>query len=115
MENLGALSLLLAFCLSIYAILASVVGAIRKRAYLVLSGERAVYTIWALVTTASALLIYGLIAGDFRLSAVAMTTNRAMDLRYKFSAWWGGQEGSLLFWSWILATYSAVVVFTNRR
>ena len=38
-----------------------------------------------------------------------------MPLLYKFAAWWGGQEGSLLFWSWLLSTYSAVVVFTNRR
>ncbi len=34
---------------------------------------------------------------------------------YKFTAWWGGQEGSLLLWSWLLATYSRVVVFQNRR
>jgi cytochrome c-type biogenesis protein CcmF len=38
-----------------------------------------------------------------------------MPLLYKFAAWWGGQEGSLLFWSWLLSTYSSVVVFTNRR
>ena len=38
-----------------------------------------------------------------------------MPLLYKFAAWWGGQEGSLLFWSWLLSTYAAVVVFTNRR
>ena len=38
-----------------------------------------------------------------------------MPLGYKFTAWWGGQEGSLLFWSWLLASYAAVVVFTNRR
>ena len=44
--------------------------------------------------------------------ATAIATCRAI---YKFTAWWGGQEGSLLFWSWILSTYGAVVVFTNRR
>ena len=38
-----------------------------------------------------------------------------MSTIYKFTAWWGGQEGSLLLWSWLLATYSAVVVFMNRR
>ena len=27
----------------------------------------------------------------------------------------GRQEGSLLFWSWLLSTYASVVVFTNRR
>ena len=34
---------------------------------------------------------------------------------YKFASWWGGQEGSLLFWSWLLASYSSVVVWQNRR
>ncbi len=34
---------------------------------------------------------------------------------YKFTSWWGGQEGSLLLWSWLLSSYSAVVVFRNRR
>jgi len=34
---------------------------------------------------------------------------------YKFTAWWGGQEGSLLLWSWLLATYSAIATYTNRR
>src|ERR1700716_2234638 len=38
-----------------------------------------------------------------------------MPTLYKFAAWWGGQEGSLLLWSWLLATYTMVVAFTNRR
>ncbi len=53
--------------------------------------------------------------GDFRFAYVAEHSNRAMPTLYKFAAWWGGQEGSLLFWSWLLSTYAAVVVFTNRR
>ena len=53
--------------------------------------------------------------GDFRFSYVAEHSNRTMPILYKFAAWWGGQEGSLLFWSWLLSTYAAVVVFTNRR
>jgi len=38
-----------------------------------------------------------------------------MPMLYKFAAWWGGQEGSLLFWSWLLSGYAMVVAFTNRR
>jgi cytochrome c-type biogenesis protein CcmF len=37
-----------------------------------------------------------------------------MPLYYKFASWWGGQEGSLLFWSFLLATYSAVAAWTSR-
>ena len=115
MENLGALSLILAFCFAVYSVLASIIGKWRSKPFLLVSGQRAVYTVWALVTTASAILVYSLISGDYRMAYVAAHSNKAMPLQYKFAAWWGGQEGSLLFWAFLLATYSAVVVFTNRR
>jgi len=115
MENIGALSILLAFCFAIYAVIGSVAGKIKKNAFLVVSAERAVYSVWILLTIASGLLIYSLIIGDFRLGYVAAHTDAGMANIYKFTAWWGGQEGSLLLWAWILATYSAVVVFMNRR
>ncbi len=115
MENIGALALLVAFCLAIYSVVGSVVGKLARRPFLAASAERAVYALWLLVTGAAGILIYSLIHGDFRLAYVASHSNQAMPAIYKFASWWGGQEGSLLFWSWLLATYSAVVVFTNRR
>ncbi len=115
MENLGSLAVLLAFCLSAFAVAGSFTGGWKRNAFLIHSAERAVYSIWFLLTIAAAMLVYALIAGDYRLSYAAAHTNRAMPLLYKFAAWWGGQEGSLLFWSWLLSGYAAVVVFTNRR
>src|SRR5579871_3187663 len=115
MENIGALAILLAFCLAIYAVAGSVLGKLRKRPFLVVSAERAVYSIWVLLTIASGILIYSLEKGDFHLGYVAAHTDQSMSAIYKFTAWWGGQEGSLLLWAWILATYSAIVVFTNRH
>jgi cytochrome c-type biogenesis protein CcmF len=115
MENVGALSILLAFCLAIYAVVASVTGKVKKNSFLVVSAERAVYSVWILLTTASGLLIYSLLTGDFRLGYVAAHTDGSMSNIYKFTAWWGGQEGSLLLWAWLLSTYSALVVFMNRR
>lgn len=115
MENLGALAVLLAFCLSAYAVVASAVGGARGRPYLAASGERAVYAVWFLLSVASAALVTALLAGDFRLAYVAAHTDRAMPALYKFAAWWGGQEGSLLFWSWVLATYAVIVLATQRR
>jgi cytochrome c-type biogenesis protein CcmF len=115
MENIGALAILVSFCLAVFAIAASLTGKYTQRPFLVISAERAVYAIWALLTTASALLVYSLITGDFRLAYVAAHSNKEMPAVYKFTAWWGGQEGSLLLWSWLLSTYSAIIVFTNRR
>jgi cytochrome c-type biogenesis protein CcmF len=115
MENIGALSILLAFCFAVYAVVASVTGRLKKNSFLIVSGQRAVYSVWLLLTVAAGLLIYSLLTGDFRLAYVAAHTDSSMKKIYKFTAWWGGQEGSLLLWSWLLATYSAIVVFMNRR
>ena len=115
MENLGALAILLAFCVALYATFASVIGRLKAKPFLVVSGERAVYSVWALVTLASGILVYSLITSDFRFAYVAEHSNRTMPMLYKYAAWWGGQEGSLLFWSFLLSTYASVVVFTNRR
>jgi cytochrome c-type biogenesis protein CcmF len=115
MENLGALAILLAFCLALYATLACIIGKLKAKPFLVVSGERAVYSVWALVALASGILVYALMTGDFRFAYVAEHSNRSMPTLYKYAAWWGGQEGSLLFWSFLLSTYASVVVFTNRR
>jgi len=115
MENLGSLAILLAFAVALYAAAASVVGRLKRNPYLLVSAQRAVYAVWALVTLASGLLVYALMSGDFRFAYVVEHSDRAMPLLYKFAAWWGGQEGSLLLWSWLLSTYAAVVALTNRR
>jgi cytochrome c-type biogenesis protein CcmF len=114
-ENIGALAVLLAFCLAVYSVVSSVTGRLRRNPFLVVSAERAVYAVWLLLTLASGILIYSLITGDFRMAYVAAHSDSTMSPIYKFTAWWGGQEGSLLLWSWLLSTYAAIVVFTNRR
>ena len=91
MENLGALAILLAFCLAAYAFVSSIVGGVKKKPFLVLSAQRAVIAVWALVTLASGILVYSLLTGDFRMAYVAAHTNRDMPALYKFAAWWGGQ------------------------
>jgi cytochrome c-type biogenesis protein CcmF len=115
MENLGSLAVILAFSLGVYALVSSIVGGWKKKLFLVLSAERAVYSIFVLLTVAAGVVVYCLLTSDFRMVYVASHSNLAMPPLYKFAAWWGGQEGSLLLWSWLLACYSAVVVFTNRR
>ena len=115
MENLGALAILLAFCFAIYAVIGSLVGKWKQKPFLTVSGERAVYTAWALTAAASGILVYSLMVGDYRMAFVWAHSNKSMPFYYKFASWWGGQEGSLLFWAFLQATYAAVVVFTCRN
>src|SRR5512135_3938301 len=114
MENLGSVSVLLAFCLAVYAFLASLVGGWRQKPFLVVSARRAVYALCFLITVAAGVVVYALITSDFRFAYAASHSNRDMPLLYKLAAWWAGQEGSLLLWSWMLACYSAVVVFAYQ-
>ena len=115
MENLGYLTVLLGFCLAVYAAVAALVGKWKQNAFLELSAQRAVAAMWVMVTAASGILLYAIFTNDFRLSYVAQRSNVDLPAIYKFAAFWGGQEGSLLFWSWILATYSFIAVYTGRR
>ena len=115
MENLGSLAILLAFCVALYAVVASVVGRVKNKPFLMVSAQRSVYAVWALITLAAGILVHAIMTSDFRYAYVAEHSNRTMPILYKFAAWWGGQEGSLLFWSWLLSNYVAVVTFTNRR
>src|ERR1044071_2409232 len=115
MENLGSLAILLAFCVALYATFASVAGRLKQKPFLIVSAQRAVISVWLLITLAAGILVYALLTSDFRYSYVAEHSNKALPTVYKFTAWWGGQEGSLLVWSWVLASYGAVVAFTNRR
>ena len=78
MENLGSLAILLAFCLALYATVACVVGRLKNKPFLIVSGERAVYGIWALIATASGILVYALMTSDFRYAYVAEHSNRTM-------------------------------------
>src|ERR1035441_6371185 len=110
MENLGSLAILLAFCLALYATAACVVGRLKSKPFLLVSGERAVYGIWALIATACGILVYSLITSDFRFAYVAEHSNRSMPVLYKYAAWWGGQEGSLLLWSFLPAPPGRILV-----
>jgi cytochrome c-type biogenesis protein CcmF len=115
MENAGYVCLLLALALCLYAAVAAVAGAGWRKPLLAASARRAVYGIWFCLTVASAILVHAFLTDDYRFASVASYSNHAMAAAYKFSAWWGGQEGSLLLWSWLLAGYAAVAVFRNRR
>ncbi|HWP85415.1 MAG TPA: heme lyase CcmF/NrfE family subunit, partial [Terriglobia bacterium] len=60
-------------------------------------------------------LLYAFFNDYFHISYVAAHSNRALPWYYKITSLWAGQEGSLLFWSWLLAGFAAVAVWTNRE
>ena len=115
MDSLGSFALLLAFCFCLYSIAAALLGEWRLRPLLLQSAERAAVATAALVVIATFCLLVLLLRDDFRLAYIASHSNRALPVYFKFAALWGGQEGSLLWWSCLLSLFSLVAILTNRR
>ena len=54
-------------------------------------------------------LVMAAFGNDFSVSYIMHHSNRDLPIAYKFAALWSGQEGSLLFWAWLLSTYALVL------
>jgi cytochrome c-type biogenesis protein CcmF len=102
MSDLGFVSLVLGLILAVYGMVVSVVGARKSIPELVASGRNAICVVSALVLLAALMLWRSLLTDQFQLEYVVTHTERSLPLLYKISALWGGQAGSLTFWTLIL-------------
>jgi cytochrome c-type biogenesis protein CcmF len=115
MDIFGSFALLLALLTSVYAFVAGIVGIVTRRTVLTKSARNAGMAVFGLVTLAVASLEYFFFTDNFTMAYVAEHSNHALPLFYKFAALWSGQEGSLLFWSWLLSIYAFSALFLNRK
>ena len=114
MPALGNFALLAAFVTCAYAIAASVAGARRRSTRLVESGIGAFYFLAALMIVASAILIHAFVTGDYSIKYVQRHSDDAMPLAYKFASYWGGLDGSIMFWVTLLALFGSLAIYLNR-
>ncbi len=101
--------LVVTFLLSLYSVGAAVFGYYSKSSSLIESARRAMLLIFPLLTVAALTLISLLMRGDFNVQFVYEVTSRSMPTYLKITAWWGGQAGSLLFWSWLMSAFASLV------
>jgi cytochrome c-type biogenesis protein CcmF len=114
MPALGTFLLLATFVVCSYAATASVVGARRGSRRLVESGIGAFYLIAALMTVASAVMINAFLTDDFSIRYVSRYSDSVQPLFYKITSYWGGLDGSIMFWVFLLSLFGALAVAVNR-
>ncbi len=114
-SDLGFIALILAAAFAIFAILAAIVGALRGNIPLISSAKRGVLAVTFFLLLASASLIASFLTHDFGVSYVAQHSSLSMPWYYTLSAFYGGQEGSLLYWALMLSIFSAIFIFTSKR
>src|SRR3954471_7928879 len=115
MPDLGRAALATAFLLLVYASVAGTFAAWHGRRRLAASARNALVAAFGATAVAVAVLLTALARHDFSFAYVAQHTSRELPLGYTFTAFWGGQEGSLLLWLFILCAYSVAAVLTARR
>src|SRR4051812_19316123 len=111
----GNLALLLAFPVAAYALVASLLGARRGLPELVLSARNGLLVVAGLVTLAALALFHALLTHDFNLRYVYDNSSRAMPEAARLTSFWGGQQGSLLLWTWGLSLLAAFVLWVEGR
>ena len=111
----GSITLLVAYLVAAYCVAAGLAGNARRNRKLVSSAVYGLYGFGALVALASALMIYAFVTHDFSIKYVAATSDVSMNTWYKVTAFWGGLDGSLLFWVLVLALFSVVAILTNAK
>jgi cytochrome c-type biogenesis protein CcmF len=114
-QTIGFSTIAVALALSIYGLIAAVAGVKRRRPELVRSAESAVFMNFGLLTVANLAMIYALVTHDFSVSYVAQVGSRSTPLLYTIISLWSALEGSILFWGWVLAGYSAAAIYLNRN
>jgi cytochrome c-type biogenesis protein CcmF len=113
--ELGRAALAVTLGLVLYALVAGAVAARLRRRRLAASAQNALVAAFGSTLVAAAVLLAALLRHDFSFSYVAAHTSRDLPTGYTISAFWGGQEGSLLLWLLVLTGYAALAVQLNRR
>ena len=101
--------LVVSFLVALYSVGAAVLGATSKSYSLVESARRAMLLVWPLISISAASLIYLLVNDHYEVQFVYEVTSRSMPTYLKVTAWWGGQAGSLVFWSWLMSAFASLV------
>jgi len=115
MYQFGYNILLLVMAITAFALFGSVWGYKKQRSDFLNSGKRAVDLSFWLLTGAVGIMLYAFLTHDFRVEYVASYSNRTLGTFFTITALWAGQKGSLLFWAWILAGFSVLVVHQNKE
>jgi cytochrome c-type biogenesis protein CcmF len=115
MADLGRAALVVSLGLAVYALVAGTLGAVENRRRLADSARNALIACFGTTLLASFILAAALVRHDFSFAYVASHTSRDLPTLYSLSAFWGGQEGSLLLWLLVLSGYGALAVSLNRR
>jgi cytochrome c-type biogenesis protein CcmF len=111
--EIGFSATFLALLACVYAIPAALYGGWKHQERWVASARNAAIATFPLLIIACGMLLYALMTGDYQINYVRSTTDPSTPDFYRFTALWGSQEGSLLFWSLTMSLFIMLSMLFN--
>src|SRR5690606_29949781 len=91
------------------------VGVWRGNSVLMQSARTLALGLLVMLSVSFGVLAHAFLTNDFSVAIVAAQSNSELPTHYQFAAVWGGHEGSLLLWVWILAVWGMAVAVFSRQ
>src|SRR4029078_8017991 len=115
MAALGSFVLLATCGVASYALAASIAGGRRRSRALIESGVGAFYMTAALMAVAWEIIIHPFVTDNYAIKYVQRYSDVAQPLAYKITSYWGGLDGSMMFWVLVLSGFGTIAVASNRE
>jgi cytochrome c-type biogenesis protein CcmF len=113
LANLGFAALVMTLLVSIFGVVAAIYGERRKDSRWVESARNSMLLTFPLLTISATCIILLLVNNHFEVEYVSSVTSRSMPVYLRITALWGGQPGSLVFWSWLMALFASLVTLRD--
>ncbi len=113
--ELGHFSLIIALCLALTLGILPILGAARNNPVLMGVARPLAFGQFVFIALAFATLANAFLSNDFSVLYVAEHSNSQLPAQYRFAAIWGGHEGSLLLWAFILSIWTAAVATFSKH
>jgi cytochrome c-type biogenesis protein CcmF len=115
MASLGTFLILAAFVTASGACAASLAGARRGKSSLVDGGIGLFHAVTAIMLVASAVIVHAFVTADYRIKYVQHYSDEVQPMFYKLASYWGGLDGSIMFWVTLLSLFGSAAVYVNRE
>ncbi len=113
--EIGHFALILALAMALLQGILPIAGAVRGNSMLMGLARPAASGQFFFVAIAFGCLAQAFLTNDFSVLYVAEHSNSQLPLHYRFAAIWGGHEGSLLLWAFILTIWTVAVTLFSRH
>jgi cytochrome c-type biogenesis protein CcmF len=115
LAEIGQGSLLFAFIAAVYAIITATLAARNHSERMLLSARNAALATFPLLFVSTGALLVALLTEQYQISYVWSVTDPATPMFYRFTALWGSQAGSLLFWSFLMSLFTFGAIALNWK